>query len=146
MMSEVEFNLLSKAARRPEVGKAVETYLSLRELFENLSATGQEKFRRNFFRFYKLNAAGLSNEWKDRYFEWLVEFPKRESPRPYQTILCDLHKFPRIKATTLCSFRSSLNLLHFTTRQSLSMTSLFAIILDWEHLAWGLSISGLQGL
>ena len=96
-MNQVELTLLRKAAELPATKSQMEKYLRLRRLIPNLNATGNLEFKNAYSRFYAINAAGLSNDWKDQYFELLFTFLIRLPSNPYHTALNALEKFPRLR-------------------------------------------------
>ena len=68
-MDDNEFKLLSDASSK--IASSANKYVRLREMLSDTSSAGKEKFRKEFVRYYKLNSAGLTPEWKVTYLELL---------------------------------------------------------------------------
>jgi len=51
--------------------KDIDEYRYLKEKFESSGGSSDPEFQARFKKFYRLNFVGLSNKWKDRFFELL---------------------------------------------------------------------------
>ncbi len=95
MPSDHELQLLSDAARSPELSKSVNTYLELRRLFADSSEAGRAAFQKRFSRYYKLQSRFLTEEWQACYFDLLFGFNQTSVAEPYHSLLLKLNKFSR---------------------------------------------------
>jgi hypothetical protein len=92
-LSAYQFKLLQAAARELQPAD-VDPYLKLRALLRQDGAAARAGFCKLFAQYYGLNVAGLTQAWKNRYFELLFAFePGRADP--YTGLLRELYKFPR---------------------------------------------------
>jgi hypothetical protein len=114
-MEDCELKLLSEAAADLEhLSKTSRTYAELRKLLADNSRTSITDFRTKFSKYYGLNHAGLSAQWKDAYFEMLFSFRKRMPKDPHRVALQKLYPLPRLKKDNAlqCSFVSKLVAIH----------------------------------
>lgn len=112
---------LTSIARAAETldRNAVLPYCELRRLLTNPSAADREKFERQFARYYGLNSAGLSPDFKRRYFELLFDVNRGTlNIPPYAALLSELHGIPRIQGDLAlqCSFVSKMVAIHDESR------------------------------
>ena len=114
--NEYQLNLLNEAKLHlPE--KYIEKYLELKRLLTEKTTDSQEKFRQSYASFYGLNVGGVTEEFKNRYFDLLFNLELSEDGEPYTTILKDLYYFPRRQGDKAlqCSFVSKLVAIHDET-------------------------------
>jgi hypothetical protein len=80
-------------------------YLELKKLLTETSPESRLKFRTLFTRFYNLNVGGLTDEFKQRYFELLFEVEIAGDVAPdYATILGELSVIKRKKGDLAMPF------------------------------------------
>jgi len=93
-------------------------YLTLKRLFLARQDGYQALFCREFARFYGLNAGGVTEAFKKRYFELLFGLRIQEGVDPYTPILTELYEIPRRQGDKAlqCSFVSKLVAMHDETR------------------------------
>jgi len=93
-------------------------YLQLRRLLRDESAESREEFRSTFESYYGLKAGGVTDAFRDRYFEILYGLELQEGTDPYTPILKDLYQIPRHKGdrALAASFVSKLVAIHDETR------------------------------
>lgn len=84
---------LQKAATRLDP-KSVQTVLQLRALLHSTETSAHPTFRELFTRFYGLNAGGLTEAFKQRYFELLFAFSPAQGD-VYTPLLRELYDYPR---------------------------------------------------
>ena len=99
--------------------KAVLPYCELRRLLANATAVNCEKFEWEFAKYYGLNSAGLSPEFKQRYFELLFGVNRSVMDNPqYGPLLSELYNIPRIQGDLVlqCSFVSKMVAIHDESR------------------------------
>lgn len=91
-----------------------ETYLKLKQLFAEKTQGFEKEFQRLFVNYYGLNTGGVTEEFKNRYFELLFGLKLQEGVDPYDPILRELYKFPRRQGTKAlqCSFVSKMVAFH----------------------------------
>src|SRR5271170_1697001 len=71
-------------------------YLELKELLPNDGHQARKKFRALFINYYGLNVGGLTDEFKDRFFEILFGCNVIVNGQPdFCTILAELNRIPR---------------------------------------------------
>ncbi len=89
--------LLSQAARILQQ-REVSPYFELRSLILKQDRKSRAAFKRIFSTYYGLNAAGLTDAFKKRYFDLLfgLDLSIHEAP-PYETVLKALYKIKRRK-------------------------------------------------
>jgi hypothetical protein len=93
-------------------------YLKLKRMLTDQPVGFQPEFRQTFERYYGLNAAGVSDAFKRRYFELLFDLKLKEDGDPYTSILKELYSVLRRKEDKAlqCSFVSKLVAIHDETR------------------------------
>ncbi len=80
-------------------------YLELKELLSEPGSHARERFRLLFTKYYGLNAGGLTDEFKDRFFEILFSGNVFKNVRPrYESILSDLYPIKRRKKDQALQF------------------------------------------
>ncbi len=101
---------LLEQASKLVVEKDVETYMRLRTLIREKPNGYESEFRDLFSRYYRFNSAGLTEEFKNRYFDHLFALDPMTDNKPYAEILLDLHQLPdrRGRNTLQCSFVSKM--------------------------------------
>jgi hypothetical protein len=92
----------------------VSPYLMLKHLLTKKPAGFQADFRRIFESYYGLNAGGVTDAFKDRYFGLLFGLEIQGHDDPYTPILMELYAIPRRKGDKAlqCSFVSKLVAIH----------------------------------
>ncbi len=76
-------------------------YIELKNLFLD----GQkEAFSARYAQYYRMNSAGLTDDWRGRYFELLYQMTPVDSASPYRDILLDLKEYPRRKGDWVLQF------------------------------------------
>jgi hypothetical protein len=104
-MDKLEFQLLSDAARDGKrLAETTDAYSLLRKLRGDPSNESKSKFRALFSRYYGINAAGLTNEWKDKYFSLLFSFGEKMPSDPHRTALSELYQLQRRKGDNSLQF------------------------------------------
>lgn len=105
--------LLGEATKRLEETN-VSPYLMLKNLLIKKPAGFQADFRRIFESYYGLNAGGVTDAFKDRYFELLFGLEIQGHDDPHAPILMELYEIPRRKGDKAlqCSFVSKLVAVH----------------------------------
>jgi hypothetical protein len=93
-------------------------YLTLKRLFLARQDRYRAQFCHEFALFYGLNAGGLTEAFKKRYFELLFGLRIQEGVDPYTPILTELYAIPRRQGDKAlqCSFVSKLVAMHDETR------------------------------
>jgi len=76
--------------------ESIDVYKFLQAEFSKGDVTKNHLFQFVYRSFYRLDNAGLTPEFKMRYFE-LMESSRGKQPFDIEIILCELEKFPRIK-------------------------------------------------
>lgn len=111
------WRLLTDAAKvvRPDQFSG---YFELRSLLANPSPRTKAAFKRRFVAYYRLGSAGLTPEFRDRFFEHLFACSPKGQPDPYTNILADLHTLPRRQGdyALQASFVSKLVAIHDESR------------------------------
>lgn len=112
-VTEEQYTLLRKAVNFLEHWNYC-PYLKLKRLFIDKPAGYQADFRRIFISFYGLNQGGLTDTFRDRYFELLFGLELKDGVDPYTPILKELHGFERKKGDNALhgSFVSKLVAMH----------------------------------
>ncbi len=101
-LSEIQLSLLHQASRKlTRVDLA--PYVRLRWLLPVKTDEARAEFRKVFAQFYRLGGAGLTEAWKDRYFQLLFDFKPGEVD-PHARLLRDLYKYPRAKGDQALEF------------------------------------------
>jgi hypothetical protein len=92
----------------------VSPYLTLRYLLTKKPAGFQAEFRRIFESYYGLNSGGLTEAFKNRYFDLLFGLEIQDHDDPHTRILAELYEIPRRKGDKAlqCSFVSKLVAIH----------------------------------
>jgi len=88
------WQLLTKAAERIEPD-AFAKYFTLRDLLASGRRKDRDAFRKLFTSYYRLQIGGLTEAFKDRYFELLFDCSPKGRKDPYTPLLLELYKFPR---------------------------------------------------
>ena len=101
-LDDIELNLLRDAAS--DIAYTAKEYVTLREMLADISPPTEKEFRKKFSRYYKLNAAGLTDEWKDAYFALLLSFRERMPDKPHRVALQKLFQIKRPKGDTALQF------------------------------------------
>lgn len=95
-MDDTELKLLSDAAMdTPHIASTTTKYVTLRKLLADASPDGEKVFRQKFSSYYELNAAGLTNKWKEEYFKLLFSFRKSMPDEPHRYVLNTLFQIQR---------------------------------------------------
>lgn len=95
-MDDTEFQLLKVAAEDTKhIASTATKYVTLRKILADTSSNGETAFRKKFSSYYGLNAAGLTNKWKDEYFKLLFSFRKKIPDEPHQHVLRTLSQIER---------------------------------------------------
>ena len=87
--------------------ESIDQYCWIKKRFKKGSILNDSEFQSKFKQFYIMNAAGLSNAQKRRFFELLYN---KESDLKY--ILKELYKIPTLKKTHSIQFSFTTKLLH----------------------------------
>jgi hypothetical protein len=113
-MSEAEAKIMYLTPRHIEALDKAETliapsdfspYLELKALLPDPSPPARDRFRRRFASFYGLNRGGLTNEFKDRFFEILFDGKVIVEGRPdFASILTELSRIKRRKGDLAMPF------------------------------------------
>jgi hypothetical protein len=114
-MENCEVKLLAEAATDTDrLIKTSSTYATLRKLISDHSPDRERTFAELFSRYYGLNAAGLTDEWKAEYFRLLFSFRTKMPAEPHREVLSRLYVIPRRKGdqSLQCSFASKLVGIH----------------------------------
>ncbi len=93
--------------------KDVDTYCYIRKTFENNHILNNSEFQFKFKKFYIMNSAGLSDEWKNRFFELLLA--KRDD---LKYTLFELYKIPRRDGKYSVQFSFATKLLHTVNNEN----------------------------
>jgi len=101
--SALQLDLLSQASRCVAEGD-VAAYQEVKRLFAARGEAGRIAFRRAFERYYGLHAGGVTQSWRDRYFELLFGLHIQEGVDPYTPILRSLYAIPRHKGDQALQF------------------------------------------
>lgn len=91
---DLVWSQLDQGAAHVSAG-AFESYFRLKDLLRRTDSSSRARFRKEFTTYYRLNAAGLSDEFKTRFFELLFAFDSRGAIDPYTSLLLELHTIPR---------------------------------------------------
>ena len=92
---------LAKACKKIQEQNVV-PYVQLRTWLADSSKRGD--FERLFNRYYGLNAGGLTDKWKTRYFEILFSLDVSTTADPHTPILKDLYGYKRKKGDQVLAF------------------------------------------
>ena len=89
-------------------------YLMLKCLLAEKPRGFQADFRQIFENYYGLNAGGVTDAFKDRYFDLLFSLEFQDDVEPYTPILKELYEIPRRKGDKglQCSFVSKMVAIH----------------------------------
>ena len=114
---QTQWKLLDKAAARINP-IAIDNYLELRRLLVSKSPAHRKHFRRAFSTFYRLQIGGLTEAFKDRYFELLFRHAPGSDQDPYTSILLALYEVRRRQGdrSIQASFASKLVAIHDESR------------------------------
>jgi hypothetical protein len=114
----LHLDLVSQAAQKlAESG--IGPYFALREMLARNEKGERRLFREQFAKYYGLNAAGVTDTFKTRYFELLFELKlDPDIPPPYERLLLELHPIERRQGGNIlaASFVSKLVALHDESR------------------------------
>ena len=103
-MTEQELQLLTEVATdRRQLSKTIDGYLKLRALLRQ-SPNAAGEFKKSFSSYYGLNGAGLSDDWKAKYFELLFNFGKKMPKDAHSVALRELLPIKRRKGDTALQF------------------------------------------
>ncbi len=107
-----QLRLLGEAIKHLEQ-KDISPYFELKRVLAEKPTGFQTKFRQIFESYYGLNAAGVTNDFRDRYFGLLFGLEIQDDD-PYTPILLELYEIPRHKGDKAlqCSFVSKLVAIH----------------------------------
>jgi hypothetical protein len=95
-MDDIEFNLLKDAAKdTDQIASTASKYVKVRKLLADGSLAAEKEFRVKFSVYYGLNAAGLSDKWRERYFKLLFSFRERMPDEPHRLALQKLFQIKR---------------------------------------------------
>ena len=90
--------MLLKKAAGVLAPKDYRPYICLRKLLPKSDLPSRTAFRKLFTSYYRLNHGGVTDTFRNRYFDLLFDFNAPSSdPDPYSAILSDLYKIPRLK-------------------------------------------------
>jgi len=104
-MNNCELKLLAEAAAdRKHLTETTGVYLKLRNLLNEPSSDAESEFRELFSKYYGINAAGLTNEWKDKYFQLLFSFKQEMPDEPHRIALRELFALQRLKRDNALQF------------------------------------------
>ncbi len=109
--------LLTKAADTI-TPKEFSDYFRLKALLANPTPKNRQAFRHGFTTYYRLNIGGLTDDFKQAYFDLLFACTPVGDPDPYTKLLLDLYKLPRRKGdqTIQASFVTKLVAIHDESR------------------------------
>jgi hypothetical protein len=113
----LQLRALCEASKRL-LDRDIDIYLGLKRSLQERPLGFEIGFRQNFLQFFKLNNAGLSEEFKDRYFALLFSLELHDDRDPYAPLLRELYEFERRKGDKAlqASFVSKLVAIHDETR------------------------------
>ena len=111
------WELLRKAAEHEKPAN-FSTYFELRRLLAGGNATDRAEFRRLFTSYFVLNVGGLTEAFKEKYFELLFACRPAGHRDPYTSLLRELYHFPRRKGDFVihASFVTKLVAIHDDSR------------------------------
>jgi hypothetical protein len=111
------WELLGKAADAVEPSQFAE-YFALRRLLAEPTLRSRDEFARRFATYYRLQSAGLTPDFTQRYFELLFACSPSGVDDPYSRLLVELYEFPRRQgdAALQASFVSKLVAIHDESR------------------------------
>lgn len=101
--SAYQLDVLAQAVRGVAESD-VAAYQDLKRLFAEKDDAGRGEFRRAFERYYGLYAGGVTQAWRDRYFELLFGLTLTEGADPYTPLLWSLYAIPRHKGDCALQF------------------------------------------
>lgn len=112
-----EWDVLENAADSIKPN-AFEKYFELRRLLQSKRPDDHPAFRSLFSSYFGLHAAGLTDEFRNRYFERLFEFSDSGSSDPYTALLREFFEIPRRQGgrSLQVSFTSKLVAIHDDSR------------------------------
>jgi len=93
-VSAFHWTLLEKAVAHITPGE-FEGYFELKRLLASSDQRDREAFRNRFANYYRLNSGGLTDLFKQNYFEHLFACSPVGQDDPYTAILLDLYRFER---------------------------------------------------
>lgn len=111
---QLQLELVAQAALKIK-GQDVAPYFKLRDLLRRPGGPDRAAFRKQFERFYGLNAAGLTEAFKSRYFDLLFELKLGPaSVPPFEELLRELYPIVRRQGDRIlaASFVSKLVAMH----------------------------------
>jgi hypothetical protein len=115
---QLHLNLVSQAAQRL-VESDIAPYFALREMLVRNEKHERRLFRKQFAKYYGLNAAGITDTFKTCYFQLLFELKLvPDIPPPYKELLLELYPIKRSKGDNIlaASFVSKLIAMHDESR------------------------------
>lgn len=115
-LSHHQLACLGKAATQVD-SDSITTYLALKARLHSTEAADRAEFRHQFTQYYRLNSGGLTEPFKQRYFELLFALDPNQAD-PYTPLLLELYEFPRRQGDKAlqCSFVSKLVAIHDEAR------------------------------
>jgi hypothetical protein len=93
---EPRWRLLTKAAAKVQKGDFAK-YFEIKRLLSSNRDCARQKLRRVFTSFYQLNVGGLTEAFKDRYFQLLFDCRPIGERDPYTPLLLELYQIRRRK-------------------------------------------------
>lgn len=115
---QLHLDLVSRAAQRLAESD-IAPYFALREILARNEKRERRLFRKQFAKYYGLNAAGITDAFKTRYFELLFDLKlDPDIPPPYKELLLELYPIKRRKGDKVlaASFVSKLIAMHDESR------------------------------
>jgi hypothetical protein len=100
-IAKVHLEVLLKAVQKIGNEEDVAVYCELKRL---LASDSRDEFKAKFTRYYALNSSGLTNEFKQQYFELLFNFKGHDFEDPHTPILLELYKIKRRKGDRALQF------------------------------------------
>lgn len=115
--SAPDWSRLTRAAAAVEPG-AFEKYFDLKRLLASTAPMDRRRFQKTFIGYYRLGGAGLSEPFKQRYFELLFACNPLGQADPYTPLLRELYRFKtrRGHRALQASFVSKLVSMHDESR------------------------------
>lgn len=121
-ITENKNNILSNLKQ-----KDINTYCFLKKKLAKGDILKDPEFQSKFKRFYIMNSAGLSSEWKKRFFELLSD---KQNNLEY--ILLELYKIPRLNKTYAVQFSFTTKLLHTINNKKPIYDKMVAMVINKE--------------
>ena len=116
-ISSSHWDLLRQAVKRLQP-TAFAKYFTLQSLLRSTRTSDRKEFQKQFTIHYRLNTGGLTEAFKERYFELLFSCKPCGQTDPYTSLLLELYRFPRRKGDLAlqASFVSKLVAIHDESR------------------------------